>query len=90
MSGLSIAMMGDEAFFAAIEAADKDTFGTGCSNCGTYHIARISLGTDNAMCPVCGSKKGWIECPALGYGPSSIQKQDDDGGEIVLASLFFG
>lgn len=86
---LGLAMMGDDVFFAAIEAADRGTYGISCP-CGCYHVARIAAGTDNARCPECGSARGSCESPALGSGPASVQNQGDDGGEPVLASLYFG
>lgn len=89
MSALGLALMGDDVFFAAIEAADPDTYGIDCT-CGCYHVARISLGTDNARCPECGSSRGGCESPALGDGPRSLQLADDDGGEAVVAALYFG
>jgi len=90
---LSLAMMGDDAFWAALDEADPDTYGISCE-CGIYHVGRWSRNerpnNPNGKCPVCGSGAGAMETPALGHGPASVQKQADDGGEAVLACLYFG
>lgn len=88
-AALWLALRGDDAFYAAIEAADPDSFGVSCP-CGTYHVGRHSRGIYDARCPDCGRRTGSMESPALGQGPASVQLEPDDGGEPVLAHLLFG
>lgn len=80
----------DEEFFAAIDAADPDTFGVWCAECDEYYVGRISLGPEDYRCPCCGSRRGGMESPALWSGRPAIQNPGDDGGEIVVARLVYG
>lgn len=90
MSGLHFALRGDDAFFAAIDAADPDYFGITCSSCETYHVGHYDDGPVNCRCPRCGCNRGSLESPALGSGPATLQQTWDDGGGAVVAELIFG
>lgn len=89
MSGLHFALRGDEAFFAAINAADPDMFGITCSVCETYHVGHFDDGPLNCRCPNCGGGRGSFESPALGSGARTLQMTWDDGGAIVIAAAIF-
>jgi len=75
---LAAALRGDDFFFAAIDAADPDTFGINCP-CGCYHVGRFSEQDPqrpiDAACPECGSTQGSFESPALGSGPASAKSK---------------
>lgn len=74
MSALGYALRGDDAFFKAIEAADPDTFGVSCSDCGTYYVGKFSvIDPVDACCPECGGTRGAGESPALGSGPEAAR-----------------
>jgi len=97
-AGLAAAMMGDDVFFDLIETAGRErpnSFGVDCSGCAgdgvdTYYVGDLDDGPPwEARCPICGSKRGGMESPALGHGPAAIQT-DHDGGGAVIAGLIYG
>lgn len=72
--GLAAALMGDEAFFEAIERAAPNTWGGFCE-CDCYFVGHFDeIDPKDAACPVCSSTHFGLESPALGSGQKAVRR----------------